>query len=148
MDGIAQDFRIKVVVSGRANGADKLGERWAMENGIEVDIHKADWARYKRGAGPRRNAEMAEVSDVAVGFWDGKSSGTGGMIKICKGVGVQLFTKGYNTISLHDYLHSKGEDALVHQLEDTNFCVPDDWSDEFFSKYIGDYISGEGAYQL
>ena len=37
-----------------------------------------------------RNRLMAGHSDYAVGFWDGKSRGTKGMIDICKELNVPL----------------------------------------------------------
>ena len=73
-----------IIVSGGAKGADSLGEQYANENGFEVELHLADWDKYGRGAGPRRNKEMAEVSDFVICFWDGKSRGTKSMIEYAK----------------------------------------------------------------
>ena len=70
-----------VIVSGGARGADAIGERYAKENGFKVEKYPADWDRYGRRAGPRRNKRMAEVGDYVICFWDGKSSGTKSMIK-------------------------------------------------------------------
>ena len=72
------------VISGGAGGADALGARWAREQGMEPIIMLADWARYGRGAGHRRNKEMAEIADGAIGFWDGESPGTRNMILECQ----------------------------------------------------------------
>ena len=68
------------VISGTADGPDKLGERWAEENNIPVKRMPADWSKGKSG-GPIRNRKMAEYTDSAVIFWDGKSKGTTNMIK-------------------------------------------------------------------
>ena len=38
---------------------DKDAEAWAKKNNVEVILYEADWAKHGRGAGPRRNAEMA-----------------------------------------------------------------------------------------
>lgn len=70
-----------IIVSGCASGADAIGERYAEENGFEVEKYPADWQRYGRGAGPRRNRQMAEISDYVICFWDGKSKGTKSMIE-------------------------------------------------------------------
>ena len=43
------------IVSGAANGADKLGERYADERNFSLKRFSADWNRYGRGAGTRRN---------------------------------------------------------------------------------------------
>ncbi len=73
-----------IIVSGGACGADAIGERYAEENGFEVEKHPADWQRYGRSAGPKRNREMAKISDYVICFWDGKSKGTKSMIGYAK----------------------------------------------------------------
>ena len=69
-----------VIVSGCASGADAIGERYAKENGFDVEKYSAEWEKYGRSAGPRRNKQMAEVSDYVICFWDQKSKGTKSMI--------------------------------------------------------------------
>ena len=81
-------FVISEVVSGGATGADSLGERWAKDNEIPVRVFPADWARFHRGAGPIRNAEMAEYADALIVFWDGKSRGTKNMLSTAKKQGL------------------------------------------------------------
>ena len=73
-----------VIVSGCASGADVIGERYAKENGFEVEKYPADWKTYGRSAGPKRNKQMAEVSDYVICFWDLKSRGTKSMIDYAK----------------------------------------------------------------
>ncbi len=73
-----------IIVSGGAKGADSLGERYAKENGFEIERYLADWDTYGKSAGPRRNKKMAEVSDYVICFWDGKSRGTKSMINSAK----------------------------------------------------------------
>lgn len=72
------------IVSGTANGADKLGERYAKEFGHTIKYFPADWNKYGKAAGYKRNAEMAKYSEVLITFWDGKSKGTKHMIKLAK----------------------------------------------------------------
>ena len=69
-----------VVISGRASGADSLGERFAREYSLECKYYPAQWKTYGRAAGPIRNKQMAEVADGAVVFWDSHSRGTRNMI--------------------------------------------------------------------
>ena len=69
-----------IIISGGADGADALGERYAKENGFEIERYPADWETYGKSAGPRRNKQMAEVSDYVICFWDEKSKGTKSMI--------------------------------------------------------------------
>lgn len=65
------------VLSGCARGADALGERWAEERGVPVERYPADWERWGRSAGPRRNIEMLDTQpERIVVFWDGHSRGT------------------------------------------------------------------------
>lgn len=68
------------IVSGGARGADRLGERYAIERYIGVKRFPADWDKYGYSAGPRRNKQMADYGDYLVAFWDGKSKGTRNMI--------------------------------------------------------------------
>lgn len=70
------------IVSGTANGADKLGEKYANENGYQVKQFPADWDRYGKSAGYKRNEEMAKYADALIAFWNGKSKGTKHMIDL------------------------------------------------------------------
>ena len=72
------------IVSGTANGADKLGEKYAEKHGLKIERHPANWGRYGRGAGPIRNAEMVKESDGVVVFWNGESSGAKNIIDCAK----------------------------------------------------------------
>ncbi len=82
-----------VIVSGCASGADAIGERYAEENEFEVEKYPADWKTYGKSAGPKRNRQMAEISDYVICFWDEKSKGTKSMIdyarKCCKPVKIK-----------------------------------------------------------
>jgi hypothetical protein len=76
---------ITEVVSGKAPGVDRLGERWAFENFVPVKLFPAHWGSgttYNRRAGFLRNEEMAEYAEALVAVWDQQSSGTRHMIKI------------------------------------------------------------------
>lgn len=72
------------IVCGEARGADTLGKRYAKEHGYDVLSFPADWNKYGKSAGYRRNKEMAETADALVAFWDGKSRGTANMISIMR----------------------------------------------------------------
>lgn len=67
---------ISQVISGGAQGTDQLAERFADAEGIEKLIFPADWDKYGKSAGPRRNAQIVEAADVVVIFWDLKSPGS------------------------------------------------------------------------
>ena len=72
------------IVSGTANGADKLGEKYAAEKGLAVKQFPADWDKHGKKAGYLRNKQLAEYATHCVCFWDGKSNGTKIMIELCK----------------------------------------------------------------
>ena len=80
MDNLHKKYSITEVVSGGAKGADRLGQDWAYCNDIPTKVMLADWAKFGRGAGPKRNSEMLAYADKLVAFWDGVSSGTGDII--------------------------------------------------------------------
>lgn len=70
---------ISEIVSGHANGADKLGERYARSRGIKLMVFPAEWDKYGKGAGIIRNGRMAEYGDYLVAF-DMGTPGTKNMI--------------------------------------------------------------------
>lgn len=82
-----------VIVSGGARGADALGERYAKENGFQIERYLADWNKYGRFAGPRRNKIMAQASDYVICFWDEKSRGTRSMIECARKLGKPIRIK-------------------------------------------------------
>lgn len=73
---------VEEVVCGGARGADELGQLWALERSIAVKYFPADWDRYGKSAGYRRNEQMADYADALLAFWDGESRGTKHMIDI------------------------------------------------------------------
>lgn len=73
-----------VIVCGEAKGADALGRRYAEEMGLEILSYPAQWDKYGKSAGYRRNEEMAAVADGLVAFYNGYSKGTGHMIETMK----------------------------------------------------------------
>ncbi len=76
------DWNITTILSGTARGADLLGEQVADELGIPVETHPAEWDRFGKSAGYRRNELMATKADAAIIFWDGESKGSKHMIDL------------------------------------------------------------------
>lgn len=83
------------VISGGAKGADAIGESLAREFTTNLCIYPANWDRYGKSAGHRRNALMAKNADQLIAFWDGKSRGTAGMIEIATKIGIQVTIINY-----------------------------------------------------
>lgn len=85
-------------IHGGCWGVDNIGKMWALANGIPVKEFPAQWKKYGKSAGPRRNKEMAdycEKSDLCIAIWDGSSKGTKNMIDNCKSKGmiVEVYIK-------------------------------------------------------
>lgn len=99
IDGINEERKITLIISGGAKGADTLAIDYAKDKGIPYKIHKAMWndlnqpgavikqspyGSYDAYAGIRRNEYIVDDSDRVVAFWDEKSPGTLNTIKRAK----------------------------------------------------------------
>lgn len=80
---------VSEVISGGASGADSDGEYWAKRSIIPFKIFKADWKKYGKSAGPRRNVLMAQYADAVVLFPGG--SGTESMYQEAKKYGIKIY---------------------------------------------------------
>lgn len=85
-------FEITEVISGGARGVDRLAIIFAQENNIPCHIMRADWDKYGKSAGFRRNGEMANYADALVAIWDCQSRGTFHMINVAKERGLKVYT--------------------------------------------------------
>ena len=79
--------RITQVITGGAKGADQLGYRWAWKHAVKHQLFRADWERFGKSAGVRRNYQMAQIGDVLVCFWDGVSKGSAHMMQCMRQLG-------------------------------------------------------------
>lgn len=80
--------------SRKFQGADQLAYEWAMQADFPCTCFPADWDRYGRSAGPRRNTEMADdkpdeclAFPRANGTW---GNGTLNMIGQCAARGIKV----------------------------------------------------------
>jgi len=101
------EMQIDEVVSGLANGVDRLGRKWAIEHGIPPKDFKAEWEdlsvpgalvkvnkwgkKYNALAGHMRNERMAQYGDALIAIWDGKSEGTSDMIHRAKAHKLEVY---------------------------------------------------------
>lgn len=83
------------IVSGKARGADSLGEDYAFTRGYPVKEFRADWDGLGKRAGFVRNAQMADYGTHLIAFWDGVSKGTKGMIELAEKKGLRVRVKRY-----------------------------------------------------
>ena len=98
-DNVVKQFDDIVIVSGKAKGADYLGEKFAEEFGLEVEEYKAEWGNlesqpckikyneygkpYNCLAGFNRNLDMIKASDLVIMFSVNNSPGTANALKLC-----------------------------------------------------------------
>lgn len=84
------DLADVTIISGGAKGTDSLGEKYAKEHNISLEIYPADWEKFGKRAGPVRNSQMAETGTHLLAFWDGVSRGTKNMIEQAEGKGLKV----------------------------------------------------------
>lgn len=81
---------VDTIVSGGATGADALGEMVGNALSMTIEVHEADWDRYGKSAGPRRNKVMVESGlDYAVKCPGGR--GTAHMTNLLLKAGVPTY---------------------------------------------------------
>lgn len=100
---VESGFQVSEIVCGAPESVDPKGEnlvgvdalalKWADLNGKTARRFPADWNAYGKSAGPRRNREMGRYADALVAVWDGKSKGTGDMIKFAKTLRLPVYVE-------------------------------------------------------
>lgn len=70
------------IISGHCSGVDLMAEKYAKQNRYSLEIYPAEWKKYGKSAGPRRNKVMVEKANYVIAFWDNKSRGTRNLIEI------------------------------------------------------------------
>lgn len=89
LDRLHKTNKITHIIHGWAKGADTLAHGWATKRGIMVTGYAADWEKYGRSAGYKRNVEMAQAGpDLVVAFPGGK--GTDNMMKVASDLGIKV----------------------------------------------------------
>jgi hypothetical protein len=87
------------IVSGMATGADTLGKDFAYKWNLKLAKFPAEWDKYGKSAGYKRNEQMAvyakEDNGVLLAFWDGKSKGTKHMIDLANKHDLIVFVVNY-----------------------------------------------------
>jgi len=67
---------VETVISGGADGIDRLAEQYADLHRLSKYIIRPRYALYGRGAPLKRNEEMVDMADAVLAIWDGRSKGT------------------------------------------------------------------------
>ncbi len=85
---------ITQVLTGGERGAELLGYRWAWKHAIKHQRCRADWERFGKAAGVRRNHQMAQAGDVFVVFGYTTSPGTAHLIQCMRKLGKPVVVTG------------------------------------------------------
>lgn len=91
---IAAKYPDAVIISGGARGVDSAAEVAAKHHGLDTLIFPAEWDKYGKSAGFKRNRDIVEAADVVVGFWDGTSRGTKHSLDLALELGKPVFVLG------------------------------------------------------
>lgn len=97
------------IISGTCRGTDKMGEEYAREEGMAVARFPADWSRYGKMAGPRRNGEMARYAmkkgcnGVLIAFLRADSRGTKNMIDTAVKMKLETYVVKYEEKIIEKY---------------------------------------------
>ena len=67
---------VTLIISGGANGVDRLAEEYADAHRISKMILRPEYAKYGKAAPLKRNEEMVALADAVLVIWDGASKGT------------------------------------------------------------------------
>lgn len=68
------EFKV-IIVSGGSPGAERLGEKYAKDNNIVLEVFPANFDKYGNKAGSIRNRQMAEKSNACIIFEPSLSAG-------------------------------------------------------------------------
>ena len=71
------------IVSGGAEGADELAQKYACHAHLPLKIFRPDYARFRKSAPLQRNIDLIRYSDYVLVLWDGKSRGAAHVIDNC-----------------------------------------------------------------
>lgn len=155
-------WKVSEIVSGRANGVDKLGEQLAILEGIPVKHFLPDWSKGKR-AGFVRNVEMAHYADRLLAIWDKNSTGTRHMIntmlalkkpvKVYGHFGYRISLVHSSTDYGHNEIHLSLKEAIEASEVDSNITKLDFLCDNQYEHVtlhkdmVGKWIFNEKEYK-
>lgn len=97
-----QDYNVIEIVSGGASGVDSYGASYGQYHQIPVKIFPAEWEKYGKSAGYKRNVLIINECDVCIAFWDGdERGGTYHDIKLCRESNKPCWIYNYLTQELY-----------------------------------------------
>ena len=78
------------IVSGAANGIDRMARAFALQHHIQLIEVLPDYERYGRRAPLMRNNSIIDYADYVIAIWDGCSRGTKYVIDRCRALNKPL----------------------------------------------------------
>jgi len=78
------------LVSGAANGIDRMARAFAIEHHIQILEVLPDYALFGRQAPLQRNDAIVDYADFVLAIWDGRSRGTKYVIDRCRATGTPV----------------------------------------------------------
>lgn len=91
------------IMHGGAAGADTLCGSIAAELGFYVVKVEADWDRYGKSAGIKRNLAMLDHHpDIVLAFWDGRSPGTAHTISEARNRSIPCLVKTPSSLAMYE----------------------------------------------
>lgn len=76
MNFILNRYKIDVIISGGAIGADSLARKYALDHKISIAEFLPEWKRFGKQAGFIRNKLIVNACEGLIAFWDDESRGT------------------------------------------------------------------------
>ena len=95
---------IRQIISGGEKGADALSRKYAAEHGLDYLEFPANWNKFGKSAGFKRNIQIVNAADEVAAFHDGKSPRTQHTIDIAEEQGkpVYIYKFEHKKINLDD----------------------------------------------
>ncbi len=105
------------IVSGHCKGCDMLSEKYAEERGYKLTVFPAEWKKYGKSAGIKRNIRMIEYIEVpdsaVIAFVSENTKGTRFTVKEAERNGIATY--------VFEYMPGKKEKASVREITDSEY---------------------------
>ncbi len=72
LENIIKDCNIDITIllNGKCpTGIDNIAYKWAKNNSVKIEEYEAEWNKYGKSAGPRRNRLMASNADCLIAIY-------------------------------------------------------------------------------